>query len=111
MKYFFGGIDSKNTLVNYIFRSAITSNSRLGSNVRYILHKYNVDHVTVLHNGETISTQLGNHILDDWSKDHNEIDKSVGGLILELIKWRDSLEKWLLNKRELHDAIDMLCTA
>ena len=34
----------------------------------------------------------------------------IGEHILELIERRDSLDKWILNKKEIQDVIDMLST-
>ena len=40
----------------------------------------------------------------------NDNDKRLGEHILELIERRDSLDTWILNKKEIQDVIDMLST-
>ena len=43
IKYFFKNVASENSVVKYIFQSAIKENSRLGNNLRYILCKIKYD--------------------------------------------------------------------
>ena len=108
--YYFGAVKSNNSLVNYIFRSAMTNDSRLGSNIRFILHKYNVNINHIFYDVEGVQAHLLQHIVKEYMDSHNECDKRVGEHILELVSHRDSLEIWLLNKKELKDVIDMLAT-
>ena len=53
---------------------------------------------------------LCNKIVEKWNSNVREVDKRVGEHILELINRRDSLDKWILDKKEIQDIIDMLST-
>ena len=110
VKYYFNAVKSDNKLISHIFRSAMTNDSMLGSNIRFILHKFNVNVNSVLNDVVNIQAYLVKKIVDDYKNLHNECDKRVGEHILDLIGHWDSLEIWLLNKKELQDVIDMLAT-
>ena len=110
VQFYFNCIKSDNDLVNYVFRSALTNDSRLGSNIRFILHKFNINVNYVFHDEDNIQSNLLKQIVNEYINMQNEPDIRVGEQILELIKHRDSLDIWLLNKKEIRDVIDMLST-
>ena len=110
VQFYFNCIKSDNDLVNYVFRSALTNDSRLGSNIRFILHKFNVNVNNVFHDEDNIQSDLLKQIVNEYINMQNEPDIRVGEQILELIKHRDSLDIWLLNKKEIREVIDMLST-
>ena len=110
VKFFFDNLESDNNVINYIFRSAITSNSRLGSNYRYIMHKCNVSLNANIIDKQTTSTKLCNMIIEQWNLNLSDGDKRVSEHIVELVQRRDSLEHWFLSKKEIQDVIEMLST-
>ena len=110
VKFFFDSLESENNVINFIFRSAITNNSRLGSNYRYVLHKLNISLNVNITDNKSTSKLLCNMIIDQWNINLNDEDKRLGEHIVELIKRRDSLDQWILNKKEIQDVIEMLST-
>ena len=110
VKFFFDNLESDNNVINYIFRSAIKSNSRLGSNYRYIMHKFDISLNADIIDRKSTSNKLCNMILEQWNLDLSDDDKREGEHIIELVKRRDSLDHWILNKKEIQDVIEMLST-
>ena len=110
VKFFYNGLKSDNNVISYLFRASITNNSRLGLNYRYILHKLNISLNDNLTDLDATPALLCNKIVENWNSNLREVDKRVGEHILELIKRRDSLDKWILNKNEIQEVIDMLST-
>ena len=110
VKFFYNGLKSDNNVISYLFRASITNNSRLGLNYRYILYKLNISLNDNLTDLDGTPALLYNKIVENWNSNLREVDKRVGEHILELIKRRDSLDKWILNKNEIQEVIDMLST-
>ena len=108
IKFFFDSLESRNMVISYIFRSSMTQNSRLGTNYRYMLFELDISMNTVHGDLQAMSNKMCQKVLEKWNMKLNEIDKRLGEHILELIERRDSLDKWILNKKEIQDVIDML---
>ena len=64
VKFFFDNLESDNNVINYIFRSAIKSNSRLGSNYIYIMHKFDISLNAGIIDRKSTSNKLCNMILE-----------------------------------------------
>ena len=95
MRYFLTNVESNNSIVKYIFQSAVRENSRLGNNLRYILHKVNFNVRDMIIN-EINYNEIYKSIIDNWKVSFSESDIRVSEHILELIGKRDSLEPWIL---------------
>ena len=109
MRYFLTNVASSNSVVKYIFQSATRENSRLGNNLRYILHKVNLN-VRDMTINEWNYNDIYNLITDNWKNNFMEEDIRISEQILDLIEKRDSLEPWILNRGEIQNVIDMLAT-
>ena len=111
IKFFGDSLGCSNNVVNYIFKSAMTQDSRIGNNIRFILYELGLPMDCDLSNMTGMTKKLCDTVLERWNSGHDEADKRLGEHILELIERSDSIETWILDKKELQDVIDMLCTA
>ena len=88
----------------------MTHNSRIGANYRYMMYELNIslniDYKDILE----MSNEFCNMVIERWNTGLNDIDKRLGEHVLELIERRDSLDTWILNKKEIQDVIEMLTT-
>ena len=109
MRYFSTNVESNNSIVRYIFQSAVREDSRLGNNLRYILHKVNFNVRDIIVN-EINHMEICKNNINSWKNSFSENEVKVSEHILELIGRRDSLEPWILNRVEIQDIIDMLAT-
>ena len=109
MRYFLTNVASDNSVVKYIFQSATRENSRLGNNLRYILHKVNLN-VRDRTIKEWNYKDIYNLITDNWKSNFKDDDIRISVHMLELIERRDSLEPWILSRGEIQNVIDMLAT-
>ena len=110
IKYFFKNVASENSVVKYIFQSAIKENSRLGNNLRYILCKIKYDVHNLIGNDINFD-EINERLISEWQMSLNENDKRISEHMLELIKRRDSLEPWILSKTEIQSVLDMLAVS
>ena len=101
---------SDNSIVRFVFRSAIINDISLGNNFRYILYKCGYNRNS-FDNGVIDAKMLCDKILDIWNKCHKSEDIQLGCHILELVQRRDSLEPWILTKVEIQSVIEMLSTS
>ena len=107
MKYFLSNVASNNSVVEYIFQSSVSENSRLGNNFRFILHKLNLNN-RCMSLFDLDYNELSNMIVEDWKGNFNDNDFRVSQHMLELIERRDSLEPWILSRTEIQSVLDML---
>ena len=91
MRYFSTNVESNNSIVRYIFQSAVREDSRLGNNLRYILHKVNFNVRDIIVN-EINHMEICKNIINSWKNSFSENEVKVSEHILELIGRRDSLE-------------------
>ena len=110
IKYFFKNVASENSVVKYIFQSAIKEKSRLGNNLRYILCKIKYDVHNLIGNDINFD-EINERLISEWQMSLNENDKRISEHMLELIKRRDSLEPWILSKTEIQSVLDMLAVS
>ena len=102
-------MQSSNSLVEYVFQSAFSNDTRLGNNIRYILFKHNLTVCSFKHETTDFNT-IWNIILSNWKNNCDEYSIRTGEHILELIGRRDSLEPWILSKSEIQEVIDLIST-
>ena len=107
MKYFLSNVASNNSVVEYVFQSSVSENSRLGNNLRFILHKLNLNNRCMIL-FDLDYNELCNMIVEDWKGNFNDNDLRISQHMLELIDRRDSLEPWILSKTEIQSVLDML---
>jgi hypothetical protein len=106
IKFFYSGANSKNDIVSSLFRMAVTTQSRLGSNLRYILSSYTNVSINLHHNVNKLCNQVQEH----WLKLCLDEDIRVGAQITELIEQRDSLVvRSNFTYSELSEMIEFLC--
>ena len=73
IKYFLTNVASSNSVVEYIFRSSVNENSRMGNNLRYILHKLNFNN-RYMSIDDLKYSEICKMIFDDWQSSFNEND-------------------------------------
>ena len=80
--------------------------SRLGKNIRYILHSVNL-YINNIHNytPKYVRTVL----LQKWGSLICESDVRKGHQLAEIVQERDNLCKWILSRRECQTLIECLC--
>ena len=110
VKFFMNGMQSNNSIINYVFQSALNNETRLGDNFRHILYEHGLTINDFRHRNMDVET-LCNLILRKWNSSSDETSIRTGEHILELISRRDSLEPWILSKTELRDVIQMISTS
>ena len=103
-------MQSKNSIIKYIFLSALDEDSRLGNNFRRILYMNGMTTNDFRHMNID-SEELCNLILMKWNNSLEEASIKTGEHILELISRRDSLDPWILSKAEIQDVIQMISTS
>ena len=105
IRYFLTNVLSENSVVKYVFQSAVKENSILGNNFRYVLHKVNINvQDMTLH--ELNYNEIYTKIINNWKNSFTENDIRISEHILELIQQRDSLEPHILNKVEVQNIIN-----
>ena len=107
IKFYLNNMQSSNSVVKYVFQSALSNNTRLGNNIRYILFKHNLT-VSYFKHATTDFNTMWNIILSNWNRSCNEYSKRTGDHILELICRRDCLEPWILSRSEIQEVIDLI---
>ena len=110
INYFINNMCSDNSIVRFVFRSAIINETSLGNNIRYILYKCGYNR-NIFDNDIVDAKSLCNKIIDMWNGSHKNEDIQIGCHILELVQRRDSLEPWILTKAEIQSVIEMLSTS
>ena len=109
-KFFLNNMQSSNTVINFVFQSALSNDTRLGNNFRYILYMHELT-ITDIKQRNIDFDVLWKIILRKWNMSSDENSNRIGTHILELILRRDSLEPWLLSKREIQDVIELISTS
>ena len=109
VKFYLNNMQSSNSVVNYVFQSALSNDTRLGNNIRYILYKHNLT-LNYVKDVNTDFRTMWNVILNKWNSSNDEYSKRTGEHILELVCKRDSLEPWILTKGEIQEIIDLIST-
>ena len=110
INYFMNNICSDNSIVRFVFRSAIINETSLGNNFRYILYKCGYNR-NIFDNEVIDAKSLCNKITDLWNGCHKNEDIQIGCHIMELVQRRDSLEPWILTKAEIQSVVEMLSTS
>ena len=108
--FFMNNICSDNTILRFVFRSALTPDTFLGNNFRYILYKCGYNR-NIFENNVIDAKYVCDKIINMWNKSHKIEDIQVGCHIHELVQRRDSLEPWILTKAEIQGVIAMLATS
>ena len=106
ISYFINNICSDNSIVRFVFRSAIINETSLGNNLRYILYKCGYNR-NIFDNDVVDAKSLCNKIIDMWNGSHKNEDIQIGCHILELVQRRDSLEPWILTKTDIQSVTVM----
>ena len=110
VKFFINNMQSSNSIVKFVFQSALSNNTRLGNNFRYILYSNDLslsDDCQIYMD----TNSLCKVIMDKWNRDCDENTSRLATHILELIMRRDSLDPWILSKKEIQDVIDLISTS
>ncbi len=100
------GLHSENNVANYIFNLCLRGNSRMGRNVRFRAHKYNL-----IFNNLKLIKDWSHQIYQHWLNRDNEEDIRISSTISELVHQRDSFYPWLLEHHECSDINNYLCTS
>ena len=98
---------SENGTVQFMFRMALNSYSRIGNNIRLVLFKvgFSVNQIRCIS-----PATMRKYLCAEWFYTCKENDIQTGAQIRELILQRDSMEKWILDRNECTDIINNLCT-
>ena len=105
--FFFSGLRSLNPNVSFIFKQAICSHSRLGSNLKFILGKLSFN---VCNTSSFDPNVICGAIYNNWFSNVCQEDVRVGCQIRELILMRDSYIPNYFKDNEFQDIISYLCT-
>ena len=103
-------MQSNNSIIKYVFESALNNDTRLGNNFRYILYRHGMT-INDLKEANLDSVVLCDLIMKQWNNSCDENSKRIAEHILELISRRDNLEPWILSKAELQDVIQLISTS
>ena len=106
VNFFKSGYNSNNSVLNFIFKHAIKSYSRIGRNLRYINYKYNLD---CINQYQFIDNDCSANVIKSWNNDVTDESIRIGSQIREIVFMRDSFEPWLLENNECQAIIDLLC--
>ena len=109
IKYFINNFNSTNSTIRFVFRSALSNETSLGNNFRYILYKCGFNRNTF--DASNGADNLSSIMIKNWKSSHQIDDIRVGNHMHELAQRRDALEPWILSKIEIQSVIDMLATA
>ena len=109
VKFYLKNLQSSNSIVNFVFHSALSNDTRLGNNMRYILYKYDLSVNDIIYRDIEFNN-IWNVIQTKLKNSNNGNSKRTGEHILELISRRDNLEPWILSKREIQEVIDLIST-
>ena len=107
VKYFISNLSSENKVVKFIFRAALTNDSLLGNNFRYILYKCGYSR-NIYEQGNINANDIHRKLIADWKCRFKNDDIRLGSHINELVQRRDALEPWTLTKEETQSVIEML---
>ena len=110
VKFFVNNIQSENSVVKFVFQSSLSNDTRLGNNFRYILYEHGL-RINDMNQANMDLNTLCNTILNKWNLSCDESNMRTAMQILELIMRRDTLEPWLLSKKEIQDVIDLISTS
>ena len=110
VKFFVNGMQSNNSIIKYVFESALNNDTRLGNNFRYILYRHGMT-INDFKEANLDSVVLCDLIMKQWNNSCDENSKRIAEHILELISRRDNLEPWILSKAELQDVIQLISTS
>jgi hypothetical protein len=107
VNFFYGGIESTNELVRFMFRNALCNNTRMGNNLNLILNSLSLCPCNAY---KYSPDMLCKHVFYKWMTCVNEEDVRVATQIQEVIAMRDSHYKSILNGSECKLLIYDLCT-
>jgi hypothetical protein len=107
IKFFYSGVNSKNSVVSHIFRNAVYSNSRLGRNIKHIVVNYCCTTPSMNCNG----MELCRNLYRQWISNCPDEDLRISYQISELIGERDSIVPSSLALHEVKDLIEFLCVS
>ena len=92
VKYIINNLSSKNRVVKFIFRSAITNDTLLGDNFRYILYKCSYSR-NIFERGNINADDVHSKLIAEWKCSFKNGDIRLGSHINE---------PWILTKETLH---------
>jgi hypothetical protein len=107
INFYYSGLYSKNSLVNFMFRNALCKNSRLGKNLTFIMNKIGLLPCRAYNYSPNI---ICNALVCHWASTCYEPDVCDGFFIKDLILMRDSYGTQFLKDAECRTLIDYLCT-
>ena len=107
VNFYYAGLNSENVLVSFMFKNALCGNSRLGSNMKFVLNKIGLLPCMVhSYHPKDICYLL----LCQWASTCHERNIRDGLFVRELILMRDSYGKQFFNNSECRTIIDLICT-
>ena len=99
INFLIDGVNSRSSLIKFIFRNSLTTPSKLVRNLNIVLYKHRINYSRIF-NGRKIRVN-----------DQNCVDKWRLDMIRELLCMRDFNEINILNKNEIQNILNYLCTA
>ncbi len=83
------------------------TDSRIGQNIRYFTYKcrFNIKDFVKL-----TCTDIISRVCDEWKDRMTEDNVKVAEQVKELVYERDGMDEWLLEKGEINDISNYLCT-
>ena len=105
MSFYISGYQSYNPVLNFIFNNAAYCYGRIGRNLKYICNKYDIKNLDF----SKCNTHICNSIIsDNWRRNCLSENVRIGSQIKELVRNRDSIDPWLLERHECQYIIEHL---
>ena len=107
LKHVKSGLLCENQVVSTVFRSALVNVSRMGNNIRHFCFMYGIDPYSLF---DMSIPALSSRINQGVSQDVTDEDIRISVQIKELCLERDSYNMWVLERSDINDIINFLCT-
>ncbi len=107
LKHVHTGFNHDNILVRFLFQITMHTDSRIGQNIRYLAYKWGFYIKDLV---KLTCTDIISRVCDEWKDRMTEDNFRVAEQVKDLVYVRDGMDEWLLEKGEINDIINYLCT-
>ena len=103
MNFYISGLNSKNSVLKFIFENVLYCYGRIGRNLKHVCNKYDIQM-----SSQYKVYQFNYAIVDKWKGNCLPENIRLGCQVKELLLMRDSIDPWLLERQECQSIIDYL---